>query len=81
MVYKFVTRFSVEEHIMQTAKKKMTLEHAIVENIEEAMDNDELDQVLKFGAKVIHVRFHAFFPHDLCVNMLNAYHTYTTMQY
>ena len=52
MVYKFVTRYSVEEHILQTAKRKMTFEHAIVENIEEEMDGEELSQVLRFGAKV-----------------------------
>ena len=52
MVYKFVTRYSVEEHIMQVAKRKMTFEHAIVENIEEEMDGEELSEVLRFGAKV-----------------------------
>ncbi len=51
-MYKFVTRFSVEEHVMQTAKRKLSFEHAIVENIDEEMDIEELDQVLKFGAKV-----------------------------
>jgi hypothetical protein len=52
MVYKFVTRFSVEEHVLQTTKRKMSFEHAIVENIDGEMDTADLERVLKFGAKV-----------------------------
>ena len=48
LVYRFVTRASVEERILQLGKKKMMLEHMVVRN--EAISQDELNDVLKFGA-------------------------------
>ncbi|XP_022104217.1 chromodomain-helicase-DNA-binding protein 5-like isoform X2 [Acanthaster planci] len=54
MIYRFVTRFSVEERITQVAKKKMMLTHLVVRPglgsaAKGAMSKKELDDILKFG--------------------------------
>ncbi|EDV24353.1 uncharacterized protein TRIADDRAFT_27056, partial [Trichoplax adhaerens] len=56
MIYRFVTRFSVEERITQVAKKKMMLTHLIVRpglgsSQSGALTKQELDDILKFGTK------------------------------
>eukprot|EP00047_Mylnosiga_fluctuans_P013516 m.31933 g.31933 ORF g.31933 m.31933 type:complete len:1607 (-) comp4940_c0_seq1:166-4986(-) len=51
MVYKLVTRGSVEERIIQRAKEKMLLDQAFVENIENEMDDTDLSNIVSFGAK------------------------------
>ncbi|XP_067659338.1 chromodomain-helicase-DNA-binding protein 4-like isoform X4 [Haliotis asinina] len=55
MIYRFVTRASVEERITQVAKKKMMLTHLVVRpglgNKSTTMSKKELDDILKFGTE------------------------------
>ena len=55
MIYRFVTRNSVEERITQVAKRKMMLTHLVVRpglgNKGAAMSKQELDDILKFGTE------------------------------
>ncbi|XP_054157969.1 chromodomain-helicase-DNA-binding protein 4-like [Oppia nitens] len=57
MIYRFVTRGSVEERIQQVAKKKMMLTHLVVRpglgssKNQAAMSKQELDDILKFGTE------------------------------
>lgn len=55
MIYRFVTRFSVEERITQVAKKKMMLTHLVVRpglgGRQGSLSKQELDDILKFGTE------------------------------
>ncbi|XP_021364893.1 chromodomain-helicase-DNA-binding protein 5-like isoform X3 [Mizuhopecten yessoensis] len=55
LIYRFVTRGSVEERITQVAKKKMMLTHLVVRpglgNKGGAMSRQEMDDILKFGTE------------------------------
>jgi len=55
MIYRFVTRSSVEERITQVAKKKMMLTHLVVRpgmgGRSTALSKKELDDILKFGTE------------------------------
>jgi len=54
MIYRFVTRGSVEERITQVAKKKMMLTHLVVRpgmGAKTTMSKQELDDILKFGTE------------------------------
>lgn len=54
MIYRFVTRASVEERITQVAKKKMMLTHLVVRpgmGAKNAMSKQELDDILRFGTE------------------------------
>jgi len=55
MIYRFVTRSSVEERITQVAKKKMMLTHLVVRpglgSRSAALSKKELDDILKFGTE------------------------------
>ena len=57
MIYRFVTRGSVEERITQVAKKKMMLTHLVVRpglgnsKNQASMSKQELDDILKFGTE------------------------------
>ncbi|XP_027201651.2 chromodomain-helicase-DNA-binding protein 4-like isoform X2 [Dermatophagoides pteronyssinus] len=57
MIYRFVTRNSVEERITQVAKKKMMLTHLVVRpglgsnKSNATMSKQELDDILKFGTE------------------------------
>lgn len=57
MIYRFVTRNSVEERITQVAKKKMMLTHLVVrpglgsKTTNTTMSKQELDDILKFGTE------------------------------
>jgi len=56
MIYRFVTRASVEERITQVAKKKMMLTHLVVSpgmgsRSSATMSKQELDDILKFGTE------------------------------
>ena len=57
MIYRFVTRNSVEERITQVAKKKMMLTHLVVrpglgsKTSNTTMSKQELDDILKFGTE------------------------------
>uniref|UniRef100_A0AAV2MC76 DNA helicase n=1 Tax=Knipowitschia caucasica TaxID=637954 RepID=A0AAV2MC76_KNICA len=55
MIYRFVTKASVEERITQVAKKKMMLTHLVVRpgmgTKTGSMSKQELDDILKFGTE------------------------------
>ena len=54
MIYRFVTRNSVEERITQVAKKKMMLTHLVVRpgvGKGPNMSKKELDDILRFGTE------------------------------
>lgn len=54
MIYRFVTRNSVEERITQVAKKKMMLTHLVVRpgmGAKNTMSKQELDDILRFGTE------------------------------
>ncbi|XP_030639658.1 chromodomain-helicase-DNA-binding protein 4 [Chanos chanos] len=55
MIYRFVTKASVEERITQVAKKKMMLTHLVVRpglgSKSGSMSKQELDDILKFGTE------------------------------
>ncbi|XP_042180329.1 chromodomain-helicase-DNA-binding protein 5 isoform X5 [Oncorhynchus tshawytscha] len=55
MIYRFVTRASVEERITQVAKRKMMLTHLVVRpglgSKTGSMSKQELDDILKFGTE------------------------------
>jgi len=55
MIYRFVTRGSVEERITQVAKKKMMLTHLVVRpgigQKSAVMSKGELDDILRFGTE------------------------------
>ncbi|XP_022245679.1 chromodomain-helicase-DNA-binding protein Mi-2 homolog isoform X2 [Limulus polyphemus] len=55
MIYRFVTRGTVEERITQVAKKKMMLTHLVVRpglgNRSNTMSKQELDDILRFGTE------------------------------
>lgn len=54
MIYRFVTRNSVEERITQVAKKKMMLTHLVVRpgmGAKNTLSKQELDDILRFGTE------------------------------
>ena len=55
MIYRMVTRSSVEESIIQRAKKKMMIEYLVVEKMgskgETNLKKGELDDILRFGSE------------------------------
>ncbi|KAG0945245.1 hypothetical protein G6F32_007023 [Rhizopus arrhizus] len=52
LIYRFMTRLSVEERILQMSKKKMALEHVVVEKmLAEEEDVEDIESILKFGAQ------------------------------
>ncbi|XP_023659676.1 chromodomain-helicase-DNA-binding protein 4-like isoform X1 [Paramormyrops kingsleyae] len=55
MIYRFVTKASVEERVTQVAKKKMMLTHLVVRpglgSKTGSMSKQELDDILKFGTE------------------------------
>merc|ERR1711994_916405 len=56
MIYRFVTRNTVEERVTQVAKKKMMLTHLVVQpgmsgGSKNNLSNKEIDDILKFGTE------------------------------
>lgn len=51
LCFQLMTRNSVEEKIVQMGRKKMALDHVVVEQMgEEKIDAEDVDTILKFGA-------------------------------
>ncbi|KAG0608643.1 hypothetical protein M758_8G121700 [Ceratodon purpureus] len=51
MIFRLVTRNTIEERMMQMTKKKMVLEHLVVGRMKkENMNQEELDGILRYGA-------------------------------
>ncbi|KAI5296307.1 hypothetical protein KEM52_004287 [Ascosphaera acerosa] len=54
LVFKLMTQSTVEEKIMQIGKKKMLLDHVLIERLDQTKDSDEdLEAILKHGATEI----------------------------
>lgn len=55
LIYRFMTRLSVEEKVLQIAKKRMALEHVIVERMAENEDDDleDIESILKYGTEAL----------------------------
>ncbi|MCO5574577.1 hypothetical protein L7F22_028365 [Adiantum nelumboides] len=53
MIYRLVTRGTIEERMMQMTKKKMVLEHLVVGRLkhQQVLNQRELDDILRYGAK------------------------------
>ena len=57
MIYRFVTRASVEERIIELAKKKMMLTHLVVraglgsKTGQTLLSKQEMDDILRFGTQ------------------------------
>ncbi|KAI9024115.1 SNF2 family N-terminal domain-containing protein [Hyaloraphidium curvatum] len=52
LVWKFVTKGTAEERIFQIAKKKLILDHLVVQKLEqESLDEKDVESVLRFGAE------------------------------
>ncbi|XP_031482496.1 CHD3-type chromatin-remodeling factor PICKLE [Nymphaea colorata] len=52
MIYRLVTRGTIEERMMQMTKKKMVLEHLVVGRLKNQMLNqEELDDIIRYGSK------------------------------
>ncbi|KAJ7564340.1 hypothetical protein O6H91_02G013700 [Diphasiastrum complanatum] len=52
MIFRLVTRGTIEERMMQMTKKKMVLEHLVVGRMRtQVLNQEELDDILRYGAK------------------------------
>lgn len=50
LVFHLITRASVEEKIMLKGKKKLALDHVLIERMEADEDEDNLESILQYGA-------------------------------
>ena len=54
LVFQLITRDSVEEKIMQIGKKKMSLDHVLIDQMEEEEGNNvDLESILRHGAEAL----------------------------
>ncbi|KAJ7966246.1 CHD3-type chromatin-remodeling factor PICKLE [Quillaja saponaria] len=52
MIYRLVTRGTIEERMMQLTKKKMVLEHLVVGRLKaQNINQEELDDIIRYGSK------------------------------
>ncbi|KAK2452874.1 protein CHROMATIN REMODELING [Trifolium repens] len=52
MIYRLITRGTIEERMIEIAKKKMVLEHLVVGGMKgENINQDELDDIIRYGSK------------------------------
>ncbi|KAK4274486.1 hypothetical protein QN277_017696 [Acacia crassicarpa] len=52
MIYRLVTRGSIEERMMQMTKKKMVLEHLVVGRLKsQNINQEELNDIIRYGSK------------------------------
>uniref|UniRef100_A0A8C9TUK7 Chromodomain helicase DNA binding protein 3 n=1 Tax=Scleropages formosus TaxID=113540 RepID=A0A8C9TUK7_SCLFO len=76
MIYRFVTRASVEERITQVAKRKMMLTHLVVRpglgSKAGSMTKQELDDILKFGTEEVRCGKHQV-PHVKQIQQSSCY--------
>merc|ERR1712045_308068 len=77
MIYRFVTRNTVEERVTQVAKKKMMLTHLVVQagpmGAKNNLSKKEIDDILKFGTEEVfkedeNVNEDGESPHDIVYN-------------
>ena len=54
LVFQLMTRMSAEEKILQIGKKKMALDHVLIERLDrDEEDGQDLESVLRYGAKAL----------------------------
>ena len=54
LIFQMMTRGSAEEKIMQMGKKKMALDHVLIEQMDaDEADENDLESVLRFGAEAL----------------------------
>ncbi|KAI7866137.1 P-loop containing nucleoside triphosphate hydrolase protein [Spinellus fusiger] len=54
LVLKFMTRLSIEEKIVQLSKKKMVIDHLVVDKMDDTeLEVDDIESILKFGAQTL----------------------------
>ncbi|KAJ5892435.1 hypothetical protein N7504_009126 [Penicillium tannophilum] len=53
LVYHLTTRASVEEKIMEKGKKKLALDHVLIERMEDKEDEEDLESILRHGAQAL----------------------------
>ena len=54
LIFQLMTRGTAEEKIMQIGKKKMALDHVLIEQMDaDDADNNDLESVLRFGAEAL----------------------------
>ncbi|KAJ5638067.1 hypothetical protein N7490_007946 [Penicillium lividum] len=53
LVYHLTTRASVEEKIMEKGKKKLALDHVLIERMEDEEDEEDLESILRHGAQAL----------------------------
>lgn len=55
LILRFMTRLSIEEKVLQIGKKKMALEHVVVERMKETKEEniEDIQSILKFGAEAL----------------------------
>ncbi|KAI3902301.1 hypothetical protein MKW92_048806 [Papaver armeniacum] len=52
MIYRLITRGTIEERMMQLTKKKMVLEHLVVGKLKaQNINQEELDDIIRYGSK------------------------------
>lgn len=52
MIYRLITRGTIEERMMQMTKKKMILEHLVVGKLKtQNINQEELDDIIRYGSK------------------------------
>ncbi|XXG40563.1 hypothetical protein AAC387_Pa01g1247 [Persea americana] len=52
MIYRLITRGTIEERMMQLTKKKMILEHLVVGRLKaQTINQEELDDIIRYGSK------------------------------
>ncbi|PIA60920.1 hypothetical protein AQUCO_00300438v1 [Aquilegia coerulea] len=52
MIFRLITRDSIEERMMQLTKKKMVLEHLVVGRLKaQNINQEELDDIIRYGSK------------------------------
>ncbi|GAY44313.1 hypothetical protein CUMW_081240, partial [Citrus unshiu] len=52
MIFRLITRGSIEERMMQMTKKKMVLEHLVVGRLKaQNINQEELDDIIRYGSK------------------------------
>lgn len=53
LVFHMTTRSSVEEKIMQKGKRKLALDHVLIERMEDDEDEEDLESILRHGAAAL----------------------------
>src|SRR5438552_985946 len=49
MIYRLIISNSVEERVLQTASKKLVLEHLVVKKMDQELGTEELEDILRHG--------------------------------